>query len=52
VCAHGLVVEFTTIHYYIIGISGIILWLIHCGKIVREITYLPINLIKKVLFRL
>jgi hypothetical protein len=52
VCVHGLLVEFTTPHCYIIGVSGIILWLIHCGKIVRKITYFPINLIRKVLFRL
>ena len=52
VCVHGILVEFTQYHFYIIGINAIILSLMYCDKIVRKIVYFPINLIRKVLFRL
>jgi uncharacterized membrane protein YvlD (DUF360 family) len=52
VCIHGVLVEFTTSHFYIIGISALVLSLIRCGKTVRKIIYFPINLIRRVLFRL
>jgi hypothetical protein len=51
-CVHGVLVEFTSCHFYIIGIGAIALSLICCGKIVRKIIYFPINILRKVLFRL
>lgn len=52
ICIHGILVEFTAMHFYIMGIFGLVLASIACGKMFRRIIYFPIRVVRKVLFHL
>lgn len=50
-CINGMVCGFATYHYYIVGFCGVFMALMACAKLIRKIIYFPINMLRKVLFR-
>lgn len=49
---HGLAFGFVTLHFYTIAGSAFLLSMIQFGKFIRRIIFFPINILRKVLFKL
>ena len=52
VCAHGVKYGFIPAHYYFVGGLAVFMSLMYFAKIIRRIIFFPINLLRKVLFRI
>lgn len=51
VCAHGVKYGFIPLHYYLVGGLAVFMSLMYFAKSIRRIIFFPINLLRKVLFR-